>query len=275
MVHSYEEIRKVVLDILAEREQLRYIPNQYENLRINVGGILEKRETGNYPQQPNMSRDDSEIFLEVFWDLFRQGIITLGMNNANREFPWFRVSAYGKRIIENQDSYFFHDLSSYESVIRENIPDIDNTTLIYLKEAMQSFLSGCVLSSSVMLGVASEHTFLKLLDTIEQNGTYSPTFQRTFEQRTVLQKLRKFWNKLEEELNSRNIELQPNIKEDLETNFLGIMSIIRNFRNESGHPSGNIISREQCYVNLQLFIPYCKKMYQLIDYFRENTSSSA
>jgi hypothetical protein len=49
--------------------------------------------------------------------------------------------------------------------------------------------------------------------------------------------------------------------------FSGILSIIRNFRNDSGHPSGKIIEREQAYILLQLFIPYCKKMYQMKDYF--------
>ena len=57
------------------------------------------------------------------------------------------------------------------------------------------------------------------------------------------------------------------IREDLDTHFTGILSVIRNFRNQSGHPSGQIISREQCYVLLQLFVPYAKKMYQLRDLF--------
>jgi len=268
MVHSYEEIRKAALDILAEREKHNAYPTQYENLRLDVGSILEERETGKRPLQPSMSQEDSELFLEVFWDFFRQGIITLGMDNSSREFPFFHVSANGKRIIESQEAYFFHDLSSYETVIKENIPSIDGTTLIYLKEAMQSFLSGCVLASSVMLGVATEHTFLKLLETIKRNNTYGTTFQKVFEQKTLLHKLNKFRNKLDEEINSKRIPLTSEIKEDLETNFLGIIAIIRNFRNESGHPTGNIISREQCYVILNLFIPYCKKMYQLMDFFK-------
>lgn len=268
MDHSYEEIRKAAIDILTEREIPPYEPSQYEHLRLGVGSVLEERDSGQRPQQPTLSYEDSDKFLEVFWDLFRQGIITLGMDNSNRNFPFFRLSAYGKRIIEHQDPYFFHDVSSYEDTIKENIPDIDEATLIYLKEAMQAFLSGCLLSSSVMLGVASEHTFLKLLETIEQNSTHQPTFQRVFEQRTILPKLNKFKSKLEEEVNSKRITLPSETKEDLDTNFVGIMSIIRTFRNESGHPTGRIISREQCYVNLNLFIPYCKKMYQLIDFFK-------
>lgn len=270
MDHSNEEIRKVAIEILSGKEKCHFEPAQYEHLKIGIAEVFEKREKSNqsshvvYGGMHNLSCHDSEIFLEVFWDLFRQGIITLGMNDSNREFPWFRLSENGRRIIKSQEPYFFHDVTSYEKVIIENIPNIDPITLVYLKEAMQSFLSGCVLSSSVMIGVSIEHTFLKLLETIEINTNYSSIFKNAFEQRTLLQKFNKFKNILDQNPKF----LTPDIKEDLDTNFSSILSMIRNFRNESGHPSGKIISREQNYILLQLFIPCCKKIYQLIDFFK-------
>jgi transcriptional regulator of heat shock response len=129
---------------------------------------------------------------------------------------------------------------------------------------MQAFLGGCLLSSSVMLGVATEHSFLKLLETIEVNPASLEIYQNAFNQRTILQKFNKFKNILEQNAAT----LPANIKEDLDTNLGGILSMIRTFRNESGHPSGKIITREQAYVLLQLFIPCCKKIYELIEYFR-------
>ena len=88
---------------------------------------------------PALISEDRDIFLEFFWDLFRQGIITLAQSDSNPDFPFFRVSSFGKKLIANQELYFFHDVSTYEKVIREQIPDIGDTTLIYLKEAMQTF----------------------------------------------------------------------------------------------------------------------------------------
>lgn len=271
MNHTYEEIRKIAIDILAGREKTIQGPYQYAELSSYIGSVLNSRENGRNLDQHNLSYrlsyPDSDIFLEVFWDLFRQGIITLGFNDSNRNFPFFRVSAHGKRILENQDIYFYHDVSSYEAVIKQQVPDIDDVTLIYLKEAMHSFYSGCYLSSSVMLGVASEHTFLKLLEKIETTGTYKSTFKKAFDERNISKKFEAFKNRLKQEMGNNNIPLSDEIKENLDTNLEGIMNTIRNFRNDSGHPSGNIISREQCYVNLNLFIPYCKKAYQLIDFF--------
>lgn len=264
MDHSYEELRSVAFDILAGREKGTWEASQYENLKKSISDALETRHRGQQTVNSSLSAHHSELFLELFWDLFRQGIITLGLNDYNREFPWFRVTSFGKKLLAGQEPYFFHDLSSYEKVIKDEVPDIDDTTLVYLKEAMQAFMSGCLLSSTVMLGVATEHTFLLLMETVDANTTHGPLFSGISNERSILRKVNKFKKVLDQ-----NPSLLPaNVKEDLDTNFNGILSMIRNFRNESGHPSGKIISREQVYVLLHLYVSCCKKMYQLKDVFK-------
>ena len=126
MDHSYEEIRNAALDILADREKTIYPPDQYNSLETGIAEVFARREAK--PDQevsrhdrPRLSAADSELFLEVFWNLFREGIITLGYNSANKEFPFFRVSRFGRRIIENQDTYFFHDVSTYTTLLKDNI----------------------------------------------------------------------------------------------------------------------------------------------------------
>lgn len=269
MPHSYEEIRSAALDILAGREKAPCDTSQYEHLKLGVGEVFARREgriqLGHFGATYPLDRQDSEIFLELFWDLFRQGIITLGLDDSNREFPFFRVTQLGRHIAESQSAYFFHDVSSYERVIRSEVPSVNEVTLLYLKEAMQAFRSGCILSSTVMLGVATEHTFILLLEVIENNTAHAKTYLSVFQERTILQKLNKFRNILEQNLKG----LPSEIKEDLDTHFAGILSVIRTFRNQSGHPTGKIMDREQTFVLLQLFIPYCKKLYQLMDFFRK------
>jgi len=270
--HSFEEIRAVALDLLAAREKASYGLTQYQNLMVGIGEVLQRREgpssRGTGPQvfgggDAQLSRKDREVFLEVFWGLFREGVITLGMDDSNRQFPFFRVSEFGRRLLEHQQAYFFHDVTTYEKVVRTEVPAIDDVTVLYLKEAMQAFRSGCILAATVMLGVATEHTFLLLMDKIDQNHSHAQTFASVGQQRTILQKVNKFKNILDQQSKA----LPPEIKEDLDTHFAGILSIIRNFRNQAGHPTGKIIDREQAYVLLQLFVPYCKKMYQLMDHY--------
>ena len=266
MDHSYEEIRAAALDLLAGREKAPYDVNQYEHLSIGVAEVFARREHAanalERSRQPfRLSGADRELLLEVFWDLFRQGIITLGYNDSNREFPFFRLSRLGERLIQNQDTYFFHDVASYTKWLRQEVPVIDPVTLIYVQEALQAFRAGCILSSSVMLGVATEHTFLLLLEAVERSAIYAKVFAAVGKERTILQKINKFKNVLDQQQRG----LSPEVREDLDTHFAGILSVIRNFRNQAGHPTGRVLEREQAFVLLQLFIPYCRKMYQLME----------
>jgi len=202
----------------------------------------------------------------VFWDLFRQNIITLGNRaDPNAAYPWYRVSSFGKKILKNEEVYFFHDLTSYEKIIRENISDIDNLTIFYLKEAMQAFIVGCQLSSAVMLGLALEYSLESLYEIVEKNSEYSTHFRSVSKEQTLLKK----FNKFKQKLNEKRQDLPKELNEDLDTNLDMIISLIRNYRKESGHPSGKVLSREQCYVNLQLFIPCCKKIYELMNFFKQ------
>jgi hypothetical protein len=254
---------------LAGRVNPPYEVSQYANFKIGVAKALQEREKRPQPRysvspsDPALDPADAETFLQIFWDLFRQGVITLGISDANPEFPWFHVTPLGKRVADGENGYFVHDVSAYEKRITQEIPKIDRVTLLYLKEALQAFRSDCILSATVMLGVATEQTFLLLIEAIDQNPKYQLTFASVKEERTILRKVNKFQKILDQQKNT----LPSEVKDDLDTNVLGILSIIRNFRNNSGHPSGKIIDREQAYVLLQLFPHYCRKLYQLIDYY--------
>ena len=249
-------------------EQVFYTPSQYEHLSLGVGHVFAKREDkirpGHAAATYPLAREDKDLLLELFWDLFRQGVITLGLDDNNREFPFFRLTRLGQQLAGGQEAYFFHDVSSYETAILREIPDIDNITLLYLKEAMQAFRAGCMLSATVMLGVSVEHTFELLLEQLERHNSHKATFSTVFRERSLLKK----FNKFRAIIDSLITTLPGEIKEDLDTHFAGILSVIRTYRNESGHPTGKIIDREQTFVLLQLFITYSKKQYQLMHHFR-------
>ena len=268
MPHSYEELRAAALDILTGRERVAYDPSQYEHLSLGLGEVLARREgriqPGHFGGTFPLDAQDKEALLELFWDLFRQGIITLGMNDNNREFPFFRLTQSGRRSAAGGNAYFFHDVTSYEAAIRREVPEVDDATLMYLKEAMQAFRSGCLLSATVMLGVAAEHTFMLLLERIDANPAHRATFANVFGERTLLQKFNKFRNLLEPLVRT----LPGEVREDLDTHLSGILSVLRTFRNNAGHPTGLIPEREQTFVLLQLVIPYLKKQYQLMQVYR-------
>ena len=264
--HSYEEIRSAAISVL--RQPHGSGSGQYVGMRSAIAqhfarteGMSQQGMPGH--NQPELSRNDANLFQEVFWALFREGITTLGMDDANPSFPFYRVTEYGRKILSNQDPYFFTDVSDYERILKSRIPQIDDVTTVYVKEAVQTFKIGSVLSSSVMIGVASEHTFNRLVEMVQANATHRSKFAKVYKEAQILRRLNAFKSTIDNHSELTN----PIIREDLDTRFLGIISLIRTFRNEAGHPTGKIIDREQAYVNLQLFIPYAEKLYQLIDFY--------
>ncbi|MGK2858097.1 MAG: hypothetical protein ACSLFQ_12920 [Thermoanaerobaculia bacterium] len=159
--------------------------------------------------------------------------------------------------------HYLYDVASYTKLINAAIADFHPTGLLYIEEAMQAFRSGCVLSATVMIGVAAEQTFLILLEAAVASKTHGQRYAAVQKERTILQKIEKFRNLLQQDAKS----LPAEIREDLETNFLGILSMVRNIRNQSGHPTGKLVPREQAYVLLQLFVPYAQKLYELRRWF--------
>lgn len=268
--HTYEEIRSVVIELLQGNVEGAYSTTQFANLVSNVGEVLAEREgapneaSWSSGGRASLSGIDAELVGEVFWDLFRQGIITLGSDYANPNYPHFRVTARGKKVLDNQNPYFFHDVSGYRDLLAKNVPDFDDVTLTYAQEAVQAFRSGCMLSATVMLGVASEHSFQLLLESAVQSASYGEKFNSASKKRLFSQQFTAFRSALKSHVVA---DLPQDLREHLEVNLDGVLNLIRIYRNESGHPTGKLIDREQVYINLQLFVPYSRTLYQLKNFF--------
>jgi len=63
--------------------------------------------------------------------------------------------------------------------------------------------------------------------------------------------------------------MAPQLKNDLELRFMALLSVMWTFRTEDDHPTGKIVDRQQAYMNMQLFVPYIARMYELIAFFRK------
>ncbi len=82
--HNYEEIREVVVDVLSKASTNGV--NQFSSVLEHTARTLARRH--NAPQLPTgmaypgadsqLHPNDSNTVLEVVWDLFRQGVVTLG-----------------------------------------------------------------------------------------------------------------------------------------------------------------------------------------------------
>jgi hypothetical protein len=265
--HSYEEIRELVVDILLRKEVVAFDPSQFGHLTAGVAEIFARRSP--QPQQPHyviggtqrLHPNDAELVRDVFWDLFRQGFITLGMNDSNPGWPFFRLSHFGQQTLQNQKPYRFHDTSSFLAIVHNEVPDISAEAIAYLDEAVAAFYAGCLLACCVMLGVAAEAEFLRLLETAVKSSQHGSIFASVEKEKFVRSKITKF-----------QVALKPLIPgltpkshfEDIDTNLSLIQSVLRISRNEAGHPTGTSVpSREQVYVFLQLFVPFARQLMRI------------
>jgi hypothetical protein len=99
--HTFDELRQAAIEVLRRPSP----PNSYGVLLEAIAAYFAQSEPSSrpqtglpfaqYPTGPMLSRADRDLMLEVFWDLFRCGVIIFGLNDANRGFEWFRVSKHG------------------------------------------------------------------------------------------------------------------------------------------------------------------------------------
>jgi hypothetical protein len=263
--HSYEELRDVVIDVLHQRISGN---NQYTTLVEHTARVINQRESSNVNLGMGIAYQgaaaalhpsDRDNILEIFWDLFRQGVITLGLNDNNPQWPWFRLSRFGESE-EARRPFRFHDTGSYIAMISKAVPDLLPAAKMYLEEAVAAFLLGLLprCDGDAWRG---------------GRGRVSSPHRRCSRQRRDRQVVR---SGEEERFIRAKIEafrkgLAPHLKtlpgaatEDLDINLNAVQSIIRIARNEAGHPSGaSPPSREQVYANLQIFVHYADQVGRL------------
>ena len=199
---------------------------------------------------------DAELVRDVFWDLFRQGLIILGLNDLNPVWPWFRLSYFGQKGLQSQNPYRFHDANSFLSMVTAEVPDISPEARAYLEEAVAAFYSDCLLASCVMLGVAAETEFLRLVEVASKNIIHGAKFASAQKATFIRQKITKFQAALTPLLT----QLPQKAVEGIDANFVAIQSVLRITRNDAGHPSAASPQREQVYVLLQLFVPFARQL---------------
>ncbi len=89
-------MKQIVLDILFDREKVYLDPCQFGHLTAGVAEVLYRRENPTsrgmalVPER-TLEENDWLFVQEIFWDLVGERIITIGMDSANAQYPWFRL----------------------------------------------------------------------------------------------------------------------------------------------------------------------------------------
>lgn len=269
---SYEEMKSLVFDYLndAKGGLLQIVGIEHGVARTAISkGMAQSPFSSNFQGgSPKLDEYDKTRVREIVWDLIIQRILTIGGHN-NPEWPFLSLTEYGLEAIESELP-IPNDISGYLARINNEIPKLNEVILDYLEESIQTYNINQLLSSTITLGCASEKALLILID------TYGESFEDEEKGKIFRKKIEKKFIKAKFEIFNedlkRNIQKIPKeLREDYQNTLTGIFEMIRRNRNEAGHPMGKKVNKEILFAHLQVFIPYCKYIYSLIDYFENNT----
>jgi hypothetical protein len=87
-------IRESVLSVLRGETQAPYGLNQISHLEVAVAAFLyDNPESG---RESRLQEPEATLFLEVYWDLVIEKKLTIGLNHANPNYPFFRIHSEAK-----------------------------------------------------------------------------------------------------------------------------------------------------------------------------------
>lgn len=278
-----EQMRVLVLEFLKHERSESYTPHQQSDLVTHIGTLAVKlgmvkatpkagfsgpKRTMYGVEEEYLDQRDVSRATNVLWDLIVEGIVRPGTGDGRAyDFPNIHLTEYGRQKLK--DARTPYDPDSYLTRLKADIPKLDQTILVYLDECLKVFRVGCTRSAAICLGVASEKAFILVIDSYTDylGEPDRMTFRKKIDGQSINQQFEAFKNKYEGSLKT---SLPREVKENLATSLYGIFNLIRNQRNDAGHPTGEPLDRENVYASIVAFPNQLKHMFGLIDWLVKN-----
>lgn len=225
-------------------------------------------------QNGGLTQPESEwgpIVLEIINELVNNGLLAFGhkTNFDANTFGFVSVTEYGKDCFE-QDNILPYDPDGYLREYISNVPSADQITLQYLGESITAYNRNLLLSSAITLGVASENAILLLVESFVQ-AISDQNRKSRFESRIRNRWISTQFSEFRQELTQFQNQLPTNLRQDLDTYLDGIFNFIRLNRNQAGHPTGTRPTKKVALHNIQMFVDYSKRVFELKDFFENNS----
>lgn len=259
-VNIEPSLQSVIMKILAN-------PNAEK--RIGTGEFSLDAEVKN--SFPEGKQPASEDIAEVVWTMAGSGLAFIDMSKRPADYWRWRLTRSGRKVAQDE-RFNPDDPQQYLERLKATIPDLSSVVFLYIDQAINCYVARCYLASAVMLGVASEAAFLEMAHAATSwlPGTTGENLKKVLEnpRQNYIDKFREFRKRIESEKNRLPAELTDNMA----LNFDAVLDALRIYRNEAGHPTGKIITREDQYISLHMFARYLLKMYQFRNHFIANST---
>lgn len=217
-----------------------------------------------------LTSGEQTLILEVIWGFIIQGILIPGLNDANQGWPFLRLTEYGRRCIE-EDRILPHDPDGYLREFVKVVPNADSVVVDYLTEALQCYVHGLYRAAAVMLGGASEKAVLNLIDSCGDSIHNTSARERFKSDVEKAQSIFRKYHVFDKRFSVTKSRVPKLLTENLSSQLAGVFDLIRASRNDAGHPASGVSANlDTVYSHLRLFLPYCDRIYGLIDWFSKN-----
>lgn len=267
-----EEIRNLVVQALRQPgwNQVVGLEIAVGDLKAQVQGLSRHQRGFSGDGRAHLERGEYALIHEIIWSFIIQGILVPGTDDNNPNWPFLRLTEYGQRCAEVRQ-ILPHDPDGYLRDFQQAIPLADPVIKEYLTEALQCFLRDLHRASAVMLGAASEKAILLLIEAYSESHADPSKKAQVKGQVEKAQSIYRKYEVFEKGFASLKPQMPKALTENTDSLLRGVFDLIRNSRNDAGHPaSGILVSRDNNYSHLRLFIPYCQRIYELLAWFAIN-----
>jgi hypothetical protein len=204
----------------------------------------------------------------VIWELIMEGVYAPGSSMQAPNLPFIHATEYGQKCFAAGE-LTAHDPDDYLRRLKVACTSIDEVTLLYTGEALDTFRVGKHLASVVMIGVAAENMLLRLVESVH-TALDSAQKQTKFIQETKGKLAKKKHDAVLARLRSPSTALPAELLDVVTPHIDGIYDLNRRTRNDAGHPTGKRMERSETHALLLLFPTYCKTVHELIEWLSKN-----
>jgi len=266
------DLEQAILEILKQGKIDFYLGRGFGGDNTNKGvveNIQEKYEGATAPSKARIA--------EAIWALVNRGLVYIdftffqGQERSSTECLCEKWTvqltergcyAVGDTTINPDKPEGF--LAEFIRGVTGNVPDV---VQMYVKEALKTYNDQSYLACAVMLGVAAEAAFFDMLESI---CNWLPATEGA-RLRAAVGKRGTPYSKLHEDfrrrLETHKGDLPPDLEADLDLRINAVLGLIRDYRNDSGHPTGKRMDRATCHVALVQFAYAMQRLFALKDFF--------
>lgn len=211
---------------------------------------------------------NDEDVLDIVNSLLHEGILRWGISQNSPAPPFIGLTRYGKEVLES-DEPIPYDPDGYLKKLKEKFPHLNDVTMMYVVESLETFLRNNFMASAVMLGVASESVFNLLYDQLRdsiQSDKIIQKFEKIRDSANTKQRIDLLRDTV---LTTYKSQIPRELTGDFTSKTDPLFNLIRQIRNDAGHPTGIKVDRMTGFTHLQLFVTYCETSYQLIKFLKD------